>query len=385
MTVYERKWTTKTGEQRRGWRVQVTTASGKRIQRQFDTKREALAFDRSPHLWDAEAAPRHKFGSAATDWLDWVRRGKGGDAPLEQMTMVMYEGHVRNYIVPWFGDKSWSAIRDRTVEDFRDHLLASVSRSTARRILNTAKMIFRFAVKRQFTTHDPSHDVTIVALRGRHIDRSSERLAIPQPGEIDAILAAARELEVSKHRGRARAWHRYHLMLRLLIFAGLRASELRGLPRNCLKVGRLEVRQRADRRGEIGPPKSAAGYRSIPLPGALAQSLHTHLEATTGQLAFGTSSDAPESHENLTKRMWLVVQREAKVQHFNLHSLRHYYASRLINGGANPLLVSKLMGHANVNITLGVYGHLFTDAVAEAQEKALAEAIFFGERESPGE
>ena len=52
------------------------------------------------------------------------------------------------------------------------------------------------------------------------------------------------------------------------IFTGLRASELRGLRWDDvdLKRGELHVRQRADRYGVIGKPKSAAGERTIPMP-----------------------------------------------------------------------------------------------------------------------
>jgi integrase len=64
-------------------------------------------------------------------------------------------------------------------------------------------------------------------------------------------------------------------MLLTAIFTGLRASELRGLrwadvdlPRN-----ELHVRQRADKFGTIGPLKSAAGRRTVPLLPMVANAL----------------------------------------------------------------------------------------------------------------
>ncbi|QWZ06984.1 tyrosine-type recombinase/integrase [Nocardioides panacis] len=44
------------------------------------------------------------------------------------------------------------------------------------------------------------------------------------------------------------------------------------------------------------------------------------------------------------------------------HSLRHGYASTLISQGLNVVFVSRQLGHANPNITLGVYAHLFQHA-----------------------
>ena len=42
--------------------------------------------------------------------------------------------------------------------------------------------------------------------------------------------------------------------------------------------------------------------------------------------------------------------------------LRHGYASLLISNGLNVVFVSRQLGHANANITLGVYAHLFGQA-----------------------
>jgi integrase len=46
----------------------------------------------------------------------------------------------------------------------------------------------------------------------------------------------------------------------------------------------------------------------------------------------------------------------------SLHSLRHGYASLLISRGLNVVFVSRQLGHANPNITLEVYAHLFERA-----------------------
>jgi len=41
------------------------------------------------------------------------------------------------------------------------------------------------------------------------------------------------------------------------------------------------------------------------------------------------------------------------------HDLRHAAASRLINGGLDPVTVASVLGHENANITLGIYSHLY--------------------------
>jgi integrase len=60
------------------------------------------------------------------------------------------------------------------------------------------------------------------------------------------------------------------LLLMVATFTGLRSSELRGLRWSDvdLKNSELHVRQRADRYGVIGKPKSKAGYRAVRAVGA---------------------------------------------------------------------------------------------------------------------
>ena len=56
----------------------------------------------------------------------------------------------------------------------------------------------------------------------------------------------------------------------------------------------------------------------------------------------------------------------AGLRHIPLHGLRHTHASDLIAAGVAIPVVSKRLGHANPNITLGVYTHQLRDSQAEA-------------------
>lgn len=48
------------------------------------------------------------------------------------------------------------------------------------------------------------------------------------------------------------------------------------------------------------------------------------------------------------------------------HDLRHYFATTLLEAGVNPKVVSEILGHANINITLDVYSHVSIDLQLEA-------------------
>jgi len=62
---------------------------------------------------------------------------------------------------------------------------------------------------------------------------------------------------------------------------------------------------------------------------------------------------------------------------FDPHWFRHSMATRLLRDGTPVEVVSKLLGHSSVTITLAIYGHL----TAEDARKALAKAGWFTGRE----
>lgn len=222
--------------------------------------------------------------------------------------------------------------------------------------------------------------------RGRHKgrDRRHERrqagklkvgVDIPTRDEVKAILAALHG--------------RWRPILITAIFTGMRASELRGLPWNAVDLDRREIRvyQRADRFNAIGPPKSEAGERTLPVSPIVVNALREwKLACPNGELdlVFPNGRGKVESLANLINRGLKPAQVAAgvtvdgKAKYSGMHALRHFFASWLINrpqdGGLGmPLkVVQERMGHASVTLTADVYGHLFPRA-ADADEMAAAE------------
>jgi integrase len=192
------------------------------------------------------------------------------------------------------------------------------------------------------------------------------------------------------------------------IFTGLRSSELRGLRWSDvdLKRSELHVRQRADRYNKIGPPKSAAGERTVPLPPVLVSALRKwKLACPNGELGltFPDSDGTIEGYVNQTRRVLNPVLRAARLTvpvlnkdgtqkrndkgelvldpKYGWHSLRHFYASWSINpksaGGLElpSKVVQARMGHASIAITMDVYGHLFPRGDDGAELAAAAQAL----------
>jgi integrase len=202
---------------------------------------------------------------------------------------------------------------------------------------------------------------------------------IPTHAEIKAIVAHLQG--------------RWRPLLLTAIFAGLRASEIRGLLWDAvdLKKAEIHIRQRADKFKTIGKPKSAAGERTIPMPPILVNALREwKIACPKGDLGlvFPTGAGAVEYHSNiLTRGLWPVqvaagvVTKGGKAKYTGMHALRHFYASWCINrredGGLGlPLkMVQHSLGHSSIQMTADTYGHLFPSgddgAELAAAEKAL--------------
>ena len=202
---------------------------------------------------------------------------------------------------------------------------------------------------------------------------------IPSPDEIRAIIA--------KLFGPRRS------LLLTAIFTGLRASELRGLrwADIDLKRGELHVRQRADRYGKIGRPKSEAGERTVPLPPMVVSTLREHKLACPNSdldLAFPNSMGRIDQRNSIVEMAFHpaqvaagVVDQHGRAKYGGLHALRHFYASwcinRKVDGGLElPLkLVQARLGHASIQMTADIYGHLFPRG-DDGAELAAAEKAF---------
>jgi len=182
---------------------------------------------------------------------------------------------------------------------------------------------------------------------------------IPKPDEITAILAGATG--------------RWRPLLVTAALTGLRASELRGLRWSDVdfKANEIHVRRRADRYNEIGSPKSDARHRTVPFGKIVAKWKLACPKSELG-LVFPNGVGKVESLANIINRGLVpaqiaagVVTPDGKAKYTGLHSLRHFYASWLINreedGGQAlpPKVVQERLGHASITMTYDCYGHLF--------------------------
>jgi integrase len=378
--VKKRKWTTKQGESREAWICDYTDQDGVRRLKTFATKKEADAFrDQAMHEVRSGTHTPHStsitVAQAAEDWFKYVELEN-----RERSTLEFYKNHITRHINPRLGNEKLARLTAPRIEKFRDDLLADLSRMQAKKVLVSLKSILRDAVRRGSVAQNVA---TAVKIKSGERDR--KRIVagtdIPTPDEVRAILHAA--------TGRIRP------LLITLVFTGLRSSELRGLTWDDVDLakGELHVRQRADRYGQIGAPKSRAGERTIPIGPIVVNTLREHrLSCPKGELnlVFPNVRGKIWDHNHLVTRLLHpvvvdagVVNASSKAKYTGLHAFRHFYASWLINrkvdGGLElPIkTVQQRLWHSSIMMTSDVYGHLFprTDdgrELAEAERGLMA-------------
>jgi integrase len=82
-------------------------------------------------------------------------------------------------------------------------------------------------------------------------------------------------------------------------------------------------------------------------------------------LVFCSSGGGPLFARNLVRSFGGVLEKAA-IPHIRLHDLRHTVATLLLSARVNPKVVSEMLGHASVSITLDIYSHVMPDMQQDA-------------------
>jgi integrase len=380
-SIRKRTWSTAAG-QKSAWVVSYAH-KGKQHLKTFATKKAAEA-------WRAETLTEQKRGThtpastsitiaeAGRRWLD-----QATNDGLEPSTLAQYRQHLEFHILPHLADVKLAELTTAGVQDFRNTLARGEDRkrspATVGKIVHSLSAILGHAVALGLASRNPVREAN-------HSTRRAQRLAarlqkkletgvdIPTKDELRRILAAAQG--------------RWRPLVVTAIYTGLRASELRGLTWKDvepLASATLTVRQRADRWGQIGPPKSRAGMREVPLVRDVVTTLRSwKLACPKGPLGLVFPNDDGKVVPLVTLRRQalgkaLVEAGISTSQHqpkYSLHNLRHAAASLLIESGKfSPKEIQTIMGHSSIQMTFDRYGHLMGDPESAQQKMAALEAL----------
>lgn len=390
MSIRKREWTTPKGETKTAWLVDYRDAQGKRRAKQFARKKDADAYvtkaswevSQGTHTADSQSITVEKAGA------NWIARAEREE--LEPSTIKSYREHLRLHINPLLGSRRLNQLTKPMVEEYRDQLLdTGRSRAMAAKILRSLSSLLKEAQRVGYVGQNVAQGITV-----KRSGRDKGKVVPPTKAHILALINAAEQTERPMDKA----------LILVLVFAGLRASEVRALPwaNVDLKKSTITVDRRADPGNIIGPPKSASGFRTIPIPSMVVTELKRWKLACPPSdlgLVFPSTAGTPIYHNNLVLSFQEPIQIAAGICRpkiakgkpvlddngepvldglYSLHDFRHAAASLWIEQKVAPKRVQTWMGHASIAMTFDVYGHLFAAHEEDAATMAALEAGVLG-------
>ena len=94
--------------------------------------------------------------------------------------------------------------------------------------------------------------------------------------------------------------------------------------------------------------------------------------APSSEFVFSSPQGEIIRYGNFRKRYWDPAVARSGLDPLTPHALRHTCVAMMIAEGANPLMVQRQLGHADLRMTLGTYGHLFPhwdDEIADRMQR----------------
>lgn len=285
------------------------------------------------------------------DYLHYLTIERG----LSQNTRKSYERDLEQYLTFLTEQhiKDWQAVDRILILSFLQQLQQSgKSSATIIRMVSSLRRFHQFLRQERFTDHDPM----------QHIDSPKKQQKLPDTlslSEVERLIETPDTKEVLGIRDRA--------ILEVMYATGLRVSELIGLQLKDLhlSMGLLQTTGKGDKE------------RIVPLGDLAIQWIETYLEEAR---PFLTRKHPEESHlfvnnhgkqlsrQGIWKNLKALVRKAGITKNVTPHTLRHSFATHLLENGADLRTVQELLGHADISTTQ-IYTHITKKRMTEVYKQ----------------
>jgi len=269
----------------------------------------------------------------------WLQDG------LSKNTLAAYRRDLRLFAA-WLAthNAALPEVTQELLNGYFAHRHHETKATSANRRLTVFKRFYRWAVREQLVNADPT------------LKMLSAKQALRLPGslteaQVEALLAAP---DVSSAQG-----VRDRTMLELMYASGLRVSELVTL--KVFNVSQADNVLRVFGKGNK--------ERLVPFGEVASLWLTRYLVQPRAELLAGHQTEAlfvthkgPTPGTSMSRVMfWMLIRKYAQLagitQHLSPHTLRHAFATHLLNHGADLRAVQMLLGHADISTTT-IYTHV---------------------------
>ena len=280
------------------------------------------------------------------EWMEqWMKTELA--VRVKMTSMQTYRNLYSKHILPQLGAMEITAITPAMVQEFvvrmQDDGLSASTRKGAYRLLSSA---MRFAAEEEIIRKNPCKKLRIVAepCEQRVLSKTEQEKvrAAAGSGSIDTLLGlytGMRLVEICALKWSDVDWENRSITVRR---TAQRVSAMRG------SGGKRTMLM-------VGTPKTYKSHRVLPVPEFILRMLKQRLSTAENEFIFGKNGRAAEPRtlqrrfERMTKKLGLTGV------HF--HTLRHSFATRLLEQGTDVMTVSVLLGHSSAKTTLDFYVH----------------------------
>ena len=264
-----------TGISRRGGSYSVRVrVHGRAIERSARTLAEARVL-RAELRADPPAATinsRLTLRRYADEWLETYqgRTARG----IRPETVDGYRVALERHVLPELGDTRLAELTPQDIKRLAGRLARTHKPSSVRRTLSPLRALLADAAEEGVIRVSPFSNVRLPSDTARPSDERVKALTDAEAAQLIEACTAPDD----------------QLLLRLMLATGLRTGEALAVRWGDIDPRRVNVRRAVSRAGTIGPPKSRAGTRAVPIPPSLSQDLLRSRElsahATDDELVF---------------------------------------------------------------------------------------------------
>jgi integrase len=314
---------------------------------------------------------REAAGPDALTLAAWCEEYVTGLEAVTDGTRHGYRATIRNRIAPSaLGQTPLTAVKRPDVVAFLD--AQDVKSGTKRNLQAFIAAALQAAMTTDRIPSNPARGIRIRQVEPTH------DMAFLSPGELAILLAALPAYWVP--------------LVATLAGTGLRWGEA-----TALLVGDVDLDaqvpllrvNKAWKKGPgaqpvIGPPKTAAGSRTIGLGPEVVEVLRPLIEGRPQDAyVFTSPAGGPVNHSRFGRKVWRPALARLKdagalTKPVRIHDLRHTHASHLVAAGIPLNIVQKRLGHSSITQTVDRYSHLAPDylaVAASASSYGLAQAL----------